>query len=879
MNETTSEAPADVIHHKQRIMQNFLLIWLRADIDYSSQEQQNILVELRSIANEVSVFTQSDECIDYVTDIVDIKVILIIDDTLGEQILPLIHDISQLSAVYIFCHQTSNHEQWTAGWKVKGIGTEMASICESLEKIVQQINQNSIAVSFVEVNVETDRPNLNQLEPSFMYTQLFKEILLKLEYNEESMKNFITYCRNNNYGSSTFIPRFENEYNPQTAVWWYTDTSSIYDLLNCALRKLEVDTIINMGFFIRDLHYQIKEQHQKQFMDYKGKTLVLYRGQGLSTADFDRLRRTKAGLISFNNFLSTSEDRDVSWEFAIIASTIPGTIGIIFQMSIDPSSSSTPFAAIKDLSKHKSEEEYLFCMHSIFRIGEIKQLENNDSLYQVDLQLTSDEDPQLRILTEHIQKETEHYTGWTRLGALLVKTGNFNKAEDLFNTLLEQSSDVNEKAAHSMNLGCLKVNQGDYKKAISYYDKSLEIYKKTLPLDHRSLAICYGNIGVVYTYMGRCSKALAFYEKGLEIFEKLLALDHPDLATFYNNISTVHENMGQYPKALVFHEKALEVRKKTLPANHPDLATSYNNIGLVHKIMGMYSKALLFYEKALDIRQKTLPQNHPDLANSYDNIGGLYAGMGKYSQALSFYKKALQILEKTVSTNHPSLAISYNNIGEVYKNMGESSTALSFYQKGLEIRQEVLPLDHHDLATSYNNIGAAYDDMGEYSKALSNFENALKIRHKRLLANHSDFAQSYNNLAAVYHKMGQNSKALSYYEKSLEIAQKSLSPDHPHLATVYNNIAVVYMNMSDFSKALLFHKKALEIRHKILPPNHPDFVQSFNNIASIYANMREYSKAIQYFERALNILQFSCPGNHPIGAVVQENIEFLKRKM
>ena len=86
--------------------------------------------------------------------------------------------------------------------------------------------------------------------------------------------------------------------------------------------------------------------------------------------------------------------------------------------------------------------------------------------------------------------------------------------------------------------------------------------------------------------------------------------------------------------------------KKTLPANHPHLATSYNNIGGVYDNMGEYSKALSYYEKALEICQKTLPANHPDLATSYNNIGLVYKNMGEYSKALSYYEKALKSNKK-----------------------------------------------------------------------------------------------------------------------------------------------------------------------------------------------------------------------------------------
>ena len=294
------------------------------------------LIQLQSVVDDVHIFTQRDECIDFLTEVNDMKIFLIIAGTLGQQILPLIHDIPQLDGVYIFGSKKSSLEQWAKAWmKVKGIHTEIMPICQSIQQAVKQINQDSIAVSFVTLEEATSSQNLDQLEPSFMYTQLFKEILLEMEHTEQSIKYFIAYCRSGDYGSSINITRFENDYKANLAIWWYTFPTFIYSMLNDALRMLEADTIINMGFFIHNLHHQIEELHQKQVSSYQGKSFVVYRGQGLSTADFEKLRKTKGGLMSFNNFLSTSKTQHVSLGFAKGAMSEPDTIGILFQISID----------------------------------------------------------------------------------------------------------------------------------------------------------------------------------------------------------------------------------------------------------------------------------------------------------------------------------------------------------------------------------------------------------------------------------------------------------------------------------------------------------------------------------------------------------------
>ena len=80
---------------------------------------------------------------------------------------------------------------------------------------MRQCNQDSIAVSFVTTNKEDSNINLNQLEPSVMYTQIFEEILLEIEHDERSITNFTQMWRQQytNYPITLkIIDEFEREY-------------------------------------------------------------------------------------------------------------------------------------------------------------------------------------------------------------------------------------------------------------------------------------------------------------------------------------------------------------------------------------------------------------------------------------------------------------------------------------------------------------------------------------------------------------------------------------------------------------------------------------------------------------------------------------------
>ncbi|CAF4304883.1 unnamed protein product, partial [Rotaria sp. Silwood2] len=251
-------------------------------------------------------------------------------------------------------------------------------------------------------------------------------------------------------------------------------------------------------------------------------------------------------------------------------------------MTIDPSkvsASTTPFALINDYSACPHEHEILFSMHTVFRIGEIKQTSNNSRLWEVQLTITDDNDAQLAALTKCIQGELCGYTGWHRLGDLMIQAGHFNQAEEVYNELLKNTTDDNARARIYFQLGWVKDDQGQYSEAVSFYEKHLEIKRKHFYADHPSLASTYNNIGLAYNNMGNYAKALEYYKKSHRIEEKELPSDHPDLACSHNNMGLTYNNMGDFSKALEYYEKALKIKEKTLPPNHPDLAIYYSNIG------------------------------------------------------------------------------------------------------------------------------------------------------------------------------------------------------------------------------------------------------------------------------------------------------------
>lgn len=452
-------------------VQNFVLVWLDTNIDkVNDTDCRNTIQQLQKVVNTINTFTDANQCINFITNTTDEHIFMIISGTLGEIIVPTIHNIFRIDSIYIFCRDELKHKQWAKNWfKIKGVFTTISPVCEELNKAVQQCDQNTISISFISTNEQSLSQTIGQIDQSFMYTQILKEILLTIKFNEKSVTDFIVYCREqfvDNPIELNNINKLEREYNPNTSIWWYTYECFLYSMLNRALHTMEVDTIIKMDFFIRNLHEHIARLHAQQYNGHKY-LFTVYRGQGFSETDFDQLKKTEGGLLSFNSFLSTSKKQNIALSFARRSALNPDLIGVLFTMTIHTNLTSTPFASIKNISYYQAEREILFSMHSVFRVNYIKQIDHdNDRLWEVGLTLTSDDDPQRHDLTERIRNETPGLTGWHRLGQFLIMVGQFNKAEEVYTTLLNRPHDEDEKAQFYHHFGVIKYGQGEYETAV-----------------------------------------------------------------------------------------------------------------------------------------------------------------------------------------------------------------------------------------------------------------------------------------------------------------------------------------------------------------------------------------------------------------------------
>jgi Tfp pilus assembly protein PilF len=567
----------------------------------------------------------------FISDIRNLDVYLIISNP-EEHMLADAHRLGQVKAIFIFNDRNSSKASWPEKWKkIQGIYTSVHDLCKFLKETAKKSDREFQELCFVASNDIKNR-GLDELDQSFMYTQLIKEILLELEYDKKCVRELVTYCQENEATMKVGLQglqEFQQDYpQKETAVWWYTKEIFTYHLVNWALRGQEFDTIIRVGFFINDLHRHIAKLHQEQIPTRNTKFTV-YRGQGMTADHFANLRKSEGGLLPFNSFLSTYRNPQIAQGFIGRALDKGNPIGLLFIITVDPSVSSAVYADISTVSFYE-EEEVLFSLATVFRIGRIKPFQNDPEVWTVELQLTSDKDKELNALMDRIKVEIEGSTPLYRLGALMIKVGRYNKAEEIYSKLWNDTNDEQEKANIYHQLGFIKYKQKNPTAALRFYQDALTIYRETLGDDHHNVASVYNNIGLAYDTLNDHSQALDYYQKAQKIYEKEASYNDPVLAACYNNIASVYDHKQDHGKALVFYKKASEIYRDQLTSNHPDLATLENNIGLFHLKKNEYKQAMEYFKNAVKIGKQALPPDHADLKTYQHHLDSVSTKLNKY---------------------------------------------------------------------------------------------------------------------------------------------------------------------------------------------------------------------------------------------------------
>lgn len=849
LDQSTTE-----ISEQQENLEDISLLWLDVNVFSTDEFYLNTQIRLHSIINHLQLFSNVEECINYIQSIKTEKVFLIVSGSMSKLIVPIIFQSQTVVSIYILCNNKVKHEQWANDYpKIHGVFNDSELLFSKLIKDFQSFCDDFMPISLLSPNVyEKSIRNLSKENASFMWHQLLVKTLIGIVQTDNTAKNeLLSICRlqyKDNHVEMKKINEFNDKYDANNAIRWYTRDSFIYRILNKALRTENIDNIFKVRFFIADLHNQLSKLYQIQ---YKQKTHhhieTIYRGQRLTPNELSVLQENVKGYISTNTFLSATRASNIALVYSGVGSGRPQHESILFEIDIDTSNTSIPFASIGDFSYFVSEDEILFTIGALFQIDSIEPF---PTFWLVKLILVDETNEDIKEVNNDLLNEIGDLPSTMTLGSFLIEMKDFNRAEKYHRILLEQLPLNHKDLAMIYNhLGIIYSGRDKQAEAIEYYNKAVTIAEKEK--DYLYLVYIYVNIANYFTDKYNHQTSLDYCMKAIDAQEKSLQRDPMRLAAIQTVMGTNYLNMGTYDKAEEHFLHTIDLYHQTLPKNHFYIARSYGDLARLYTEQGDYERALLLEKYVLEIEQKCLPPMHSSIATTHNNIGLIYQYKGLYVEALTKYEMALNMQQAVHSSDHISIGSIYHNIGEVHYHLKNYEMALSSYHKALDI---LLVSHRHKASKTYNNIGMVLQKQENYAEALINYQKCIDISREFLSSDHLIFGIAYNNIGSVYLDQNNYDIALKHFQQALDIFICSTPFKHPIILTIYNNIALTLYNLRNYKSALVEINNGKEfIMKNNLNLRENDIAEFYFNYGSICIKLNMYDEGINAFNTALQI--------------------------
>ena len=551
-------------------------------IDNEKKEPIDLRNNIGKTVHLFRYFNNIDQSIDYLinsnpTD----RIIVIILQSFVAEILQLIHSFDQIDSIYIYNPSSTPLKHPIDQYKkVQGIFSNVKTITEKLQETI--LERKPLGITFFSSKDE------NRQDPSFMYSQLLKDLILNnyhyTESDQQTKSDMLNYCReisSDDENTLNILNEFEENYLGELSIYWYTRECFLYKILNKALWTSQPDVLYKFRYFLRHLHQQIVTQSLSQ----NTKPLIVYRGQNISHPQMNKLKENLHGYLSFNNFLSTSLDENIAITF------VNGEqIGVLFEMVIQPGIKEYPFANIEHLSFQQgkfNEKEILFSMGTVFRIVQIEQ---EEFYYRIKLVLTEEIDQTLAQFTEQLKKDIRSSSCFLSFIKLIRELKQFeclNHFEQMFQNEKSNLTDWQIVDGIHNTFGLIYYDRGQFDQALIHFHSSLCVCLEYLPSNDRRIAVTYNNIGSVHSSQSKYEDALHFHQLALECVKNS---NISSMITYTNNIASIYFQQGKYKEALNHLERVIQLKIQHLWENHPSLIDTYHSISVIHHQMNHFEQ-------------------------------------------------------------------------------------------------------------------------------------------------------------------------------------------------------------------------------------------------------------------------------------------------
>ncbi|CAF1343759.1 unnamed protein product [Rotaria sp. Silwood1] len=137
------------------------IVWLDSEANKSEDNlfiQQNLF---RAFDN-VEIHEEEDECQQFIQSKPKVPFLIIVSGRLSRKIIPNIHELQQISGIYIFCLNKSRHEEWSQQYpKIRGIIVELDELISKIRSDLRMFAKNKGSTAKIAPSSITNITNSN----------------------------------------------------------------------------------------------------------------------------------------------------------------------------------------------------------------------------------------------------------------------------------------------------------------------------------------------------------------------------------------------------------------------------------------------------------------------------------------------------------------------------------------------------------------------------------------------------------------------------------------------------------------------------------------------------------------------------------------------
>lgn len=624
-----------------------ILVSVRLDISQIQDNKALLEREPPSKLGQVYRFTDADDCVDFITDFQNVFIIFEIfaDNPLSLDNIIVSTLASVITMQSIILRHVEHGKIVSIVWRSDRImDNDLVAKLDSIKQGHFENDQEQLIYNIWKISSIAEEKN--QQDPEFMYIRLLRDIFCEMDSPLEMMIEFLHEKFLGNPDELKLIDEINRNYSNYSPIYWYTRDGLLYKTLNQALRNMDIETIVNLRRFIKDIHEQLLELNENSTEQKQWQTL--YRGVLLPKSKLIEFQNSQGCLFCVNQFFSTTLEKDIAIVYAGESNDADDLISMVFEITIPSHLSHVVLSDIQHLSNYgRGEQEVLFTIGSIFRIDSIDLLTSYERVYCVQLTFTNEEDEQLLRLTSYFRSEWADLKGYDKLIQLLLYMDEYQLAKDITRLYIKTSpGDTTESVLY---LASCVYSAGYRNEATEISIQALDFERQSLSYDDPKLVRVYKVLAFVYFSGQHWDKALEHYLAYIKLEKKPRSL-----ATAYSSIGQIYQKKNDFLVALQYYNRAITLRLECLPSNHPEMATSRLHLANMLIKFDYHSKALDLLAECLKIQQHSLPKYHRALTDTHSTISVALIKEGKLKDGIEHLDKALLISEKVFGRDHPS---------------------------------------------------------------------------------------------------------------------------------------------------------------------------------------------------------------------------------